>query len=129
MIKNHTGIAEGIDDLIGLLLVVEVPGLLEGPQRGLLSLGAILLLAELQAIEDKDATDPEVLEGLELFLDVVLQSEGEATQSAQQRLASCMIDEVLGDIERGIDTDDRALQSGEGKGLGAAIDPVVECAD
>lgn len=127
--KNHTGIAEGIDNLVGLLLVVEVPGLLEGAHRGLLSLGAVLLLAELQAIEYEDTADSKVLEFLELLLDVVLQSEWEATQRTQKRLAGCMVNEVLGDIEGGVDTDDRALQSGEGKGLGAAIDPFIECAD
>lgn len=110
-------------------MVVQVPGLLEGAHGCLLRLGAVLLLAEFQAIEDKDTADPEVPEGLELLLDVVLQSEREATQSTQKRLAGCMIDQVLGDIERSVDTDDRALQSGEGEGLGAAIDPVVESAD
>lgn len=127
--KKHTGIAEGIDDLVGLLLVVELPGLLEGAYRGRPGLLAILLLAKVETIEDEDAADSEIFEGLKLLLDVALQGEWEAAQSAQKRLAGRLVVEVLGDIERGIDTDDRALQRREGKGLGAAVDPVVESAD
>lgn len=111
---KHTGIAEGIDDLVGLLLVVELPGLLEGAHGGRLCGGTVFLLAKFQAVKYKYATDAEVLEDLELLLDVAPQGEREAAQGAQQCLTGGLVDQVLGDVERRIDTDDSALYSREG---------------
>lgn len=127
--SGHTGIAEGIDNLVGLLLIIELPGLLEGAHRRGRSVRAVLLLTEIKAIKDEDTANPQVLEGLELLLDVVLQGEWEATESAQQSLAGGLVGQVLGNIVRRIDTDDRALQGGEGEGLATAIDPVVKRTD
>lgn len=127
--SGHTGIAEGIDNLVGLLLIIELPGLLEGAHRRGRSVRAVLLFTEVKAIKDEDTTHTQVLEGLELLLDVVLQGEWEATESAQQGLAGGLVGQVLGNIVRRIDTDDRALQGGEGEGLATAIDPVVKRTD
>jgi len=89
----------------------------------------MLLLAKVKAIEDEDTANPQVLEDLELLLDVVLQGERKATERAQQGLSSGLIGQMLGNIVRCIDTDDSALQGGEGERLAAAIDPVVKRTD
>jgi hypothetical protein len=89
----------------------------------------VLLLAKVKTIEYEDTANSQTLEGLELLLDVVLQGERKAAESAQQGLAGGLVRQVLGNIVRRIDTDDCALQGGEGKGLAAAIDPVVKRTD
>lgn len=62
IIRYHTSTAEGVDNLIGLLLVIKIPGLFERPRR--CGLGALFLLAEIKAIEYKDAGDADALESL-----------------------------------------------------------------
>ena len=76
----HTGTAKGIDDLICLLLVIEVPSLFERTRR--LGSRALLFLAEFQAIEDEDTADTKVLQDLEFLLDVRSEGERESAQCA-----------------------------------------------
>lgn len=89
----------------------------------------MLPLAKVEAIEDENAADAQVLEGLQLSLDVALEGEGEATQRDQKRFPGGMVVEVLVDVVRRIDTDYSALECGEGKELGAADGPFVQRAN
>lgn len=85
--ENHTSTAKRIDNLIGLLLVVKPPSLLESPYRLRLHVGSLVLLAKVEAIENKNTSHAEVLEDLQLSLNVVLQREWETTERDQERFA------------------------------------------
>lgn len=128
-IGDHTSVAEGIHHLVCLLLVVEFPGLFEWARRSGLGGRALILFAEFEAIEDKDAADTEVFEGLELFLDVAPQGEGESTERAQQRFPGGLVDEVLGEVVRRIDSDNGAFEGGKREGLGATHGPFIKGTD
>jgi hypothetical protein len=77
---DHTGIAKGIDHLIGLLLVIKVPRLLE--RTGGLSpgVGLVFSQAKIQAIEDKDACDTQVLECLQLSPNIAFKCKRKASE-------------------------------------------------
>lgn len=85
IVRYHTSTAEGVDNLVGLLLVIKIPGLFERPRR--CGLGALFLLAEIKAIEHKDAGDAEAVESLYFLLDVGSQGEREAAECAQEGFA------------------------------------------
>lgn len=85
--------------------------------------------AKLESIENEDATDVKVLEGLQFFLNVASQGKRETTQRAQKGFASRLVHQVLLNVVRRINTDDGTFQSGEGEGLGAAHSPVIEGTD
>ena len=85
--ENHTSTAKRINNLIGLLLVVKPPSLLESPYRLRLHVGSLVLLAKVEAIENKNTSHAEVLEDLQLSLNVVLQREWETTERDQERFA------------------------------------------
>lgn len=85
--ENHTSTAKRINNLIGLLLVVKPPSLLESPYRLRLHVGSLVLLAKVEAIENKNTSHAEVLEDLQLSLNVVLQREWETTECDQERFA------------------------------------------
>ena len=85
--ENHTSTAKRIDNLIGLLLVVKPPSLLESPYRLRLHVGSLVLLAKVEAIENKNTSHAQVLKDLQLSLDVVLQCEWETTECDQERFA------------------------------------------
>jgi len=73
-----------------------------------------LPLAKVEAIEDENAADAQVLEGLQLPLDVALEGEGEAAQRDQKRLPGGMVVQMVVDVVRRIDADYSALECGEG---------------
>jgi hypothetical protein len=90
---------------------------------------ALIHFTEFEAIENEDAGDTEVFEGLELLLDIAPQGEGKSTERAQQRFPGGLVDEVLGDVVRRIDTDHGAFQGGQREGLGATHGPFIEGTD
>lgn len=89
----------------------------------------MISFAKLESIEDEDASDVKVLEGLQFFLDVAPQSKWEATQRAKKGLAGRLVHQMLLNVMRRIDTDDGTFKSGEGEGLSAAHSPVIEGTD
>jgi hypothetical protein len=62
--KKHTRTAERIHHLICLLLVVELPSLIEGTSRLSLDLRALIMLSEIETVKDKNQIDPQVLKCL-----------------------------------------------------------------
>lgn len=69
------------------MLVVKPPSLLESPYRLGLHVGSLVLLAKVEAIENKNTSHAQVLKDLQLSLDVVLQCEWETTECDQERFA------------------------------------------
>lgn len=88
-------------------------------------MGSLVLFPKIQAIEDENAGHPQILVDLQFPLDVVLQREGETTQGDQERFAGRVVEEVLGDVVRGIDTDDGAFEGRERERLDAGRGPFV----
>jgi len=97
------------------LLIVEIPSLFEGAYRLGVNLRPIILPAKVEAIEDENAADAEILEDLQFPLDVALQGEWEAAQRDEQRFAGGVVGEVLGEVVRRIDSDDSPFKGGEGE--------------
>lgn len=128
-LKQHTGTTESVDNLISLLLIVEFPSLFEGAYRLGVNLRPIILSAKVEAIEDENAADTEILEDLQFPLDVTLQGEWEATQRDKQRFAGGVVGEVLGEVVRRIDSDDSPFEGGEGERKGSAGSPFIQRTD
>lgn len=88
-------------------------------------MGFNVLPAKVEAIEDENAADAKILKDVQLPLDVTLQGEREAAQRDEQWLARGVMVEVLGEVVRGIDTNDSPFESGEGEREGSAGGPFV----
>lgn len=78
--STHTSTTESVNYLVRLLLVVEFPGLLECAQRLGVDIGSLLSVSKVEAIEDKDTADAQVLKSLQLSLDVILQCKGKPAE-------------------------------------------------
>lgn len=113
--RGHTNAAEGIDNLVSLLLIVQLPGMLEGSDSLVVHLRSLILLSKVQTVEDKDTGHPQVLENLQLLFDIASQGERESSKSNEKRLAGRGVVEVLRDVVRRIDTDNCPFEGGEGK--------------
>lgn len=126
---RHTSRAKSIHNLIRLLLIVKIPSLLESPYRLGSHVGSPVLLAKLEAIENKNTSHAQILKDLQLPLDVVLQREWETAQCDQERFAGGLVEEVLGDVVRRIDTDHGPFKGREGERLEAGGSPFIQGTD
>lgn len=92
-------------------------------------MGSPVLLAKLEAIENKNTSHAQILKDLQFPLDVVLQREWETAQCDQERFAGGLVEEVLGDVVRRIDTDHGPFEGREGERLQAGRGPFIQGTD
>lgn len=97
--------------MVRLLLIVKIPGLLECPDRLLLHVGSLILFAKVETIEHENTSDAQILVGLQFSFNVALQCEWKATEGDQKGLARGRLEEVLRNVVRRIDTDNRPFES------------------
>lgn len=79
--RDHTNAAESIDNLVSLLLIVQLPGMLECSDSLMVHLRSLVLLSKVQTIEDKNTGHAEVLENLQLLLDIASEGERKPSES------------------------------------------------
>lgn len=108
---EHTGAAKRIHHLIRLLLIVKIPGLLECPDRLLLHVGSLILFAKVETVEHEDTCHAQILVRFQFSFNIALQCEWKAAEGDQKGLARGRLEEVLRNVVRRIDTDNRPFES------------------
>lgn len=107
---HSTSIAKGIDNLIGMSVVVIFPSLSKGASSLRAYSHVRNRLSDLQAIKHDHGRDSNILQYLQFSLEVGFQRERETSQGAKQGLFRGMLVKVFIEVVGRMDPDCRAFE-------------------